>query len=59
MKNLTSSEPNSLKTVVDVYTKKQQLWINAMKEWDKAKQAARGSFSVLFSGFFSISHAKY
>ncbi|KAJ4258562.1 hypothetical protein NW757_003130 [Fusarium falciforme] len=43
MKYLTSTVPNSSKSVVDVYVEKQQAWSDAMKEWDQAKQAARDS----------------
>lgn len=43
MKYLTSTVPNSSKSVVDVYVEKQQAWSDAMKEWDHAKQAARGT----------------
>ncbi|KAI8415866.1 hypothetical protein FOFC_05493 [Fusarium oxysporum] len=41
MKYLTSTVPNSSKTVVDVYVEKQQIWSDAMKDWDRAKNAAR------------------
>jgi hypothetical protein len=50
MRYLVSTAPNTTKTVVDVYVEKQQVWSDAMKEWDKAKQAARGG--ILCSASF-------
>ncbi|RTE76712.1 hypothetical protein BHE90_008799 [Fusarium euwallaceae] len=48
MKYLTSTVPNSSKSVVDLYVEKQQAWSDAMKEWDHAKQAARDEAKRLF-----------
>ncbi|KAH7268206.1 hypothetical protein B0J15DRAFT_578227 [Fusarium solani] len=48
MKYLTSTVPNSSKSVVDVYVEKQQAWSDAMKEWDQAKQAARDEAKRMF-----------
>ncbi|UPK92186.1 hypothetical protein LCI18_003121 [Fusarium solani-melongenae] len=48
MKYLTSTVPNSSKSVVDVYVEKQQAWSDAMKEWDQAKQAARAEAKRIF-----------
>lgn len=45
MKYLTSTVPNSSRTVVDVYVEKQQAWTDSMKEWDRAKQAAKGELT--------------
>ena len=55
MKYLTSTVPNSSKSVVDVYVEKQQAWSDAMKEWDQAKQAARGKWSI-FHPFFQMTN---
>ncbi|KAI8716368.1 hypothetical protein NCS52_00930200 [Fusarium sp. LHS14.1] len=48
MKYLTSTVPNSSKSVIDVYVEKQQAWSDAMKEWDHAKQAARDEANTLY-----------
>ena len=48
MKYLTSTVPNSSKSVVDVYVEKQQAWTDAMKDWERAKQSARGKNNVPF-----------
>jgi hypothetical protein len=58
MKYLTSTVPNSSKSVVDVYVEKQQAWSDAMKEWDQAKQAARGKWSTFHSLVQMINETK-
>ncbi|CAF3445430.1 unnamed protein product [Fusarium graminearum] len=50
MRYLTSTAPNSSKSVIDVYVEKQQAYSEAMNKWEAAKTKARSDAKERFPG---------
>nr|RBQ91816.1 hypothetical protein FVER53263_12490 [Fusarium verticillioides] len=50
MRYLTSTAPNSSKSVIDVYVEKQQAYSEAMNKWEAAKAKARSDAKERFPG---------